>query len=343
MALQGTLDTFALPDVLRLLAATRKTGRLRLSGSRGNGSVWVEAGSVVCVDAAHAPHATEADAALFELLRFEDGSFTFDVDLVHEDPAPALDVEEVLGAAEAQLAEWQEIESVIPSLDAWVSLRPDLPGSEVVIDRDRWATLVAIGAGATVRRIGDELSLSELSVSRALKALVELGVAEVDDSPPPGATTAATTPTAVPSAITGPGPTPTRASGPPPPPPPPADLESPVEGVAPLTAAPPALRLTGPAPDHDDGDEDAREPGGAALTVGVELGALEDLTAVDPDLGPQLSNLSPRAAEAVRAATTATSEDERAAALADAEAAVADEDDSLNRGLLLKFLSSVKS
>ena len=29
VALQGTLDTFALPDVLRLLAATKKTGRLR--------------------------------------------------------------------------------------------------------------------------------------------------------------------------------------------------------------------------------------------------------------------------------------------------------------------------
>jgi hypothetical protein len=326
VALQGTLDTFALPDVLRLLAATRKTGRLRLSGSRGNGAVWVEAGSVVCVEAAHAPHATEADAALFELLRFEDGAFTFDVDLVHEDPAPALDVEEVLGAAEKQLAEWQEIESVVPSLDAWVSLRSDLPGPEVVIDRDRWATLVAIGAGATVRRVGDELCLSELAVSRALKALVELGVAEVDDAPPPGAGTSSSAPTAVPSAFA-------DAASPPPPPPPPAHLGSPVDEVASRSAPSAALRL-----DELEHDDQATAP-----TAGAGLAGLEDLAASDPDLGRQLSNLSPRAAEAVRAATTATSEDERVAALADAEAAVAEEDDSLNRGLLLKFLSSVKS
>jgi hypothetical protein len=323
VALQGTLDTFALPDVLRLLAATRKTGRLRLSGSRGNGAVWVEAGLVVCVEAAHAPHATGADAGLFELLRFDDGAFTFDVDLVHEDPGPALDVEEVLGAAEAQLAEWQEIESVVPSLDAWVSLRADLPGPEVVIDRDRWATLVALGAGATVRRVGDELCLSELAVSRALKDLVELGVAEVDDAPPPGASTPSSAPTAVPSAFT-------DAPTPPPPPPPPAHQGSPGDDGASRAAPPGALRPS-------DAEQET------APTAGDELTGLEDLAASNPDLGRQLSNLSPRAAEAVRAATTATSEAERVAALADAEAAVAEEDESLNRGLLLKFLSSVKS
>ena len=37
VALQGTLETFALPDVLRLLASTNKTGRLRLTGAAGHG------------------------------------------------------------------------------------------------------------------------------------------------------------------------------------------------------------------------------------------------------------------------------------------------------------------
>ena len=47
VALSGTLDTFALPDVLRLLASTAKSGRLRVSGNRGSGSVWVTDGEVV--------------------------------------------------------------------------------------------------------------------------------------------------------------------------------------------------------------------------------------------------------------------------------------------------------
>ena len=83
VALQGTLDTFALPDVLRLLAATKKTGRLRITGGRGTGSVWVSSGEVEAIEATHAPHASEAVDALFELLRFEEGAFTFDAEARH--------------------------------------------------------------------------------------------------------------------------------------------------------------------------------------------------------------------------------------------------------------------
>jgi hypothetical protein len=298
VALQGTIDTFALPDVLRLLAATRKTGRLRLSGSRGSGSVWVEDGAVVELDTAQAPHATEAHEALFELLRFEEGSFIFDVDVVCEDPRPPADVEALLDAAEAQLAEWRAIEAVVPSLDAWVSLRHQLPAAEVTIDRERWATLAAVGAGATVRRIGDELCLAELAVSRAVKALVDVGVVDILDTPPAGQDQRPLVARAAPDVQPAP-----------PPPPPPEVFDAP-------TPATPAT----PEPRADLSDEEYAD-----------------------DLAAQLANLSPRAAEAVRAAATATTEHEREAALDRAELAAAEDDDSVNRGLLLKFLSSVKT
>ncbi len=96
VALQGTLDTFALPDVLRLLAATKKTGPLRLTGGRGTGSVWVTAGEVSAIEATHAPHASEPVDALFELLRFQDGAFTFDAEAVHDSPGRPTAVEDVL-------------------------------------------------------------------------------------------------------------------------------------------------------------------------------------------------------------------------------------------------------
>src|SRR3954452_4303257 len=62
VALQGTLDTFALPDVLRLLASTKKTGRLHLTGNRGDGSVWVDTGDVVKVEASGARAVSTAAA-----------------------------------------------------------------------------------------------------------------------------------------------------------------------------------------------------------------------------------------------------------------------------------------
>ena len=126
------------------------------------------------IEATHAPHAIEAVGALFELLRFEDGAFTFDAEATHDDPA-ASDVEILLAQAEALLEEWRAIEAVVPSLDAWVTLRPTLPQAEVTVDQAQWTTLVAVGGGATVRRVADELCLSELPVSRAVKELVELG------------------------------------------------------------------------------------------------------------------------------------------------------------------------
>src|SRR5262245_32794776 len=49
MALQGTLDTFELPDVLRLLASTKKSGRLHLQSDRGTGDVWLDEGRVTSV------------------------------------------------------------------------------------------------------------------------------------------------------------------------------------------------------------------------------------------------------------------------------------------------------
>ena len=80
MALQGTLDTFSLPDVLRLLATTSKTGRLRIEGDRGQGSVWLDAGGVVDAAADRAVEGTPTDEVVFELLRFDSGSFAFDAD-----------------------------------------------------------------------------------------------------------------------------------------------------------------------------------------------------------------------------------------------------------------------
>ena len=59
----------------------------------------------------------------------------------------------------------------------------------------------------------------------------------------------------------------------------------------------------------------------------------------DEELAKQLATLSPRAASAIRAAAEATTDEERDAALDEVD----DDDQPLNRGLLLKFLSSVKS
>jgi hypothetical protein len=354
VALQGTLDTFALPDVLRLLAATKKTGRLRITGSRGTGSVWTASGEIVAIEATHAPHATEPVDTLFELLRFQDGAFTFDAEATHEDSASPTDVEILLAQSEALLDEWRAIEAVVPSLDAWVTLRATLPQDDVVVSQSRWTTLVAVGGGATVRRIADDLCLAELPISRAVKDLFELGLVEIVEAPPAGALLT-NTPMAGPAAAAprplvatkddempalpqppSSGPRARRAKG---------ATEAPAE---PEVFMPLALTGQGPAPSYGEPvaeePEQSEEPTEAddlaAAFPGLANRSTPSTVDVDDEeLAKQLATLSPRAASAIRAAAEATTDEEREAALDEAD----DGDQPLNRGLLLKFLSSVKS
>ena len=189
MALQGTLDTFALPDVLRLLASTKKTGRLRVSGNRGTGSVWVDDGGVTAAEATGLLQVPTPVDVLFELLRYGEGSFTFEPDSKPADPNEPGDVEPMLIEAEHQLLEWREIEAVVPSMDARVTLAPELPRPEVVVEKERWKTIVAIGGGTTVSSIGRALGLGEVAVCRIVKDLVELGLGEVIVGAPSAAAT----------------------------------------------------------------------------------------------------------------------------------------------------------
>jgi hypothetical protein len=347
VALQGTLDTFALPDVLRLLAATKKTGRLRITGGRGTGSVWVNAGEVEVIEATHAPHASEAVDALFELLRFEEGAFTFDAEALHDEPGPPTDVEILLAESEALLAEWRDIEVVVPSMDAWVTLRKDLPMPEIALDQARWTTIVAIGGGATVRRIGDELCLAELPISRAVRDLAEVELVDIAAAAPAGAVPLSnggsplTARPLVAAKAKAPK-EPVTATVPPPPSTPrarraKATSSAPAE---PESFVPLDLPGIGGTPSYDKPERTAVDAPTRADDPAVTRANGTAVTDEDEqELAKQLATLSPRAANAIRAAAEATTDEERDAALDEADG----EDGELNRGLLLKFLSSVKS
>ncbi|HEY5887622.1 MAG TPA: DUF4388 domain-containing protein, partial [Acidimicrobiales bacterium] len=180
MALQGTIDTFELTEVVRLLAAGGKTGVLRLEGSRGSGRVWVDEGKVTTITVDHAPRAESLSEAMFELLRFEDGHFTFASDELANPAGEPTELDGILVDAEAQLAEWREIEVVVPTTRAMVTLRRELTRADVVLDKQRWRLIAAISGGVTVATLGDAMDLGELPVSRAVKDLIELGVVDLD-------------------------------------------------------------------------------------------------------------------------------------------------------------------
>ena len=184
MALQGTLDTFSLPDVLRLLATTGKTGCLHVDGDRGRGQVWIDDGSLVAAKAERALGEPSIDEVVFEMLRFGRGQFSFAVDEKAPDDAEPTDVEATLRRAGQLLDEWRELEAVVPSLSHRVAMAPELTVEQVTVDADRWKALVAIASGRSVGELAETLGLGELGISRTVSDLVELGVAVIE---PPGA------------------------------------------------------------------------------------------------------------------------------------------------------------
>ncbi|HUP75335.1 MAG TPA: DUF4388 domain-containing protein [Acidimicrobiales bacterium] len=362
MALQGTLDTFALPDVLRLLATTRKTGRLRVNGDRGSGSLWVEEGQLAASELI-VPGATDDSLinTLFHLLRFKRGSFIFETGAMAPAGMVASEIEPMLDEAEAMLVEWRSIEAVVPSVDAWLTLRPELAGSMVKIDNERWRIIAAIGGGRSVGGVGEALGLDELPALRGVKEIVELGLVTVGTRAPDdaeGDRSASLVDEALSSSVADAVPPIGE----------PADLRTQWEGPGDTngqsTTQPGFQGWDEPTSEWEESAPGYYQPHDMAGPSSSEMSGLGDAGLSDEphydadsypepargrsfeselddpaEIARQLANLSPRAAKAVAAAAKAQTPEEREAALAAIEA----EDDTVNRGLLLKFLGSVDS
>lgn len=194
MALLGTLAEFQVDDILVLLGSTKKTGVLAVEGPRRAGRVWVDAGHVV--GAEMAGH-NEAHDVVFELLRLPEGKFSFEAGSAPSALMAPRDVAEVLAAARNRLAEWREIERVVPSLAAFVALDAEAGGESVVhITAEDWKVVAAIGAGGPVKNVADALGLAEFDACKAVKAVVDAKLAVIRTAPDgapasPGAPTAA--------------------------------------------------------------------------------------------------------------------------------------------------------
>jgi hypothetical protein len=351
---------------MRLFASTKKTGRLRVSGDRGEGSVWVDGGTVVAASSSGSGADGTAVDVVFELLRYSEGSFTFEAGSMAESAGAPTEVEPLLTDAENQLVEWREIEKVVPSIDAWVVLSAELPGAEIMLDAPLWRTIVSVGSGTTVASIGQALGLAEVAVCRRVKDLVEMGL---------GAVLAPTAEQAAPPAPAVPAPVETAVE---------TVAEAPVEPIALVPEAPAeplaqstesfrhlaavqdievpwaATTQTDEPPKFEQFSadllnpsyvsDDAAEDTNAASALQDALRGVPDAPmgfgpaddeAVDADeVARQLASLSPKAARAVAAAARAETMEEREAAL---EGVTGEDDEPINRGLLLKFLSSVRS
>jgi hypothetical protein len=235
----------------------------------------------------------------------------------------------LLEEAQNRLAQWLEIEAVVPSMASPVRLVPELGKERVSLRDAQWRLVVAVAGHRTVGEVLAALSLGEFDGCKVVKDLVDVGLLAVDPAP-------------VLEAVPAPAPVPEELK-----------TESVPEEVA--AVAEPAAPAEAPAGEPERpavrGNSRSRRARAAAAVASEPVAASEpepafdegDSRAMAQALVRQLATLDEVEAPK-KGAKGGDAEEAVAEAVPEEPVGGADaEDEPINRGLLLKFLSSVRN
>ncbi|HEV7887498.1 MAG TPA: DUF4388 domain-containing protein [Acidimicrobiales bacterium] len=179
--LEGALVDMRPAALLAFLAATGKTGLLRVAGHQHTVSVWLDGGLAVSADSTGAGNALLDQ--LVDLLCTPSGTFKFSEgalprpDLAR-DPDPDL-----LPQAVERLQQWEGLADAVPSLSLHVKLLK-ADREDVVLSSGAWSVSVSVASGhASVGSVARHLKWSAFKTCQAVRELVEAGRADL--VPPP--------------------------------------------------------------------------------------------------------------------------------------------------------------
>ncbi len=172
-SLVGALREFALPDVLRLLAAGNHTGEVLVVAGGTDGRLWLRGGDL---NGAAVRGTGGLPQAVFELSLLEDGWFYFTAGRVAPEPVPAMAVGDVLASVLPQVGEWRDLLRRVP-LDATVHIAPSPPGANVQLTADQWQVLAAVGNnGMRVVDLVAATGRDQVDTVRSLRDMVDKGL-----------------------------------------------------------------------------------------------------------------------------------------------------------------------
>ncbi len=192
MSLQGTLDTFSLPEILELVEKSRKTGALEVRDPQSRGVLYFAGGRFSAAEAGDlngpVESAEELEARLidvcFALFRVETGLFEFESDRFPPWPVRGgSEVAPIVEQVQQLRRDWLAIEAVLPSLDCRPGVVDDLDGDRVVLNKAGFRVLRVVDGERNVREIARAVGRSVLEVCKVLKDLVEAGAVVVPTDP----------------------------------------------------------------------------------------------------------------------------------------------------------------
>jgi len=177
--LRGNLKQLPLLDIIRMLSAGSRTGRLDISQTGKSGEIYLEGGSIL-----HAVTGTQiGEKGVYTLMGWQEGDFIFTPDVPAPDRSIDVATEQLLLEAARQAEQWEDIKEVISSTDAVFNISPSGSTSTVSLKPLEWQVLAQVNGERSVIEIGEILGLHEFEVARIVYSLTTAGLMqEVTDA-----------------------------------------------------------------------------------------------------------------------------------------------------------------
>lgn len=174
--IEGGLEQVPVSDVLQLLAGNKRSGRLSLSCGREHGEVVLFQGKTVDASLGQ----VRGDKALFRLLSWREGAFSFTPAETHATGAIARSMDDALLEGARQAEDRARLAKTVPAPSARLALNAQ---AEADLDHDA-ATVEIFRLLSRPRRFSevlDEASVSDLAVMTRIASLVKARVVIHDD------------------------------------------------------------------------------------------------------------------------------------------------------------------
>lgn len=129
--------------------------------------------------------AEQGTEVVFRLQRPGRGTFDFaDDERPRYESGQSVDIEKALAEAERRVAEWAEIEEVIPSTKHRLRMASSLPegARDVTVTAPTWRLLSALGGQGTVEDVAERIGSSDFVVAQALASMVRSGLVELSET-----------------------------------------------------------------------------------------------------------------------------------------------------------------
>ena len=179
MAFQGSLKELPLPDIIQLVAVSRKSGVFSIEEKGHRGSIVLRDGEIVHAETGD----LRGEEAVYELAIWPEGRFQFDPE-ASSDAAVTIDKPNtnLLMEAARRMDEWRILSKKIPSI-RFVPIRTGAASGASLNPREA-ALLAEVDDRRTLEAIALALGESPFEVAKRAYGLVTAGVVRLRDEAP---------------------------------------------------------------------------------------------------------------------------------------------------------------